>query len=443
MFTFDSLPLSICPQKYQHFISTSSERRRLCENFGIDVEIEYPFTDEFMHMEPEDFICRILIDKLHAKYVVVGTDYRFGKDRAGDAAMLVEAGKELGFTTIIVEKEKYELAGIIGKGSDRTKKIANDFNVPVYTNIENIEANIDAACVVVPNAAGGGQGTDIAEKLLLRGIPTLLEHPAHEKEIIKCLKASKNTPFMINPFYRYISPVQDFLEAAKVMNHHSVLLSASLDCAIHVLYDGIDILGCALENFSGWKLGTVAEIVGSTLKSGGNKSIKIMIGDIPVMFVINTDVDKDDPDHPLHLYHRIELTFSTGRLCLVNTHGPVIWMPFQHMPRDEYGTISIDKDNKEIPTAIMLGNSKPLSLKKTVEYIWTGAVVQALECLFSMDKTKKMQMAQYQIFVSRLWSEISRKTGYLNLVNYNNSGNNEEIFDELQKKGLLEEKIFV
>lgn len=343
----------------------------------------------------------------------------------------------------IVENEKYELAGIIGKGSDRTKKIANDFNVPVYTNIENIEANIDAACVVVPNAAGGGQGTDIAEKLLLRGIPTLLEHPAHEKEIIKCLKASKNTPFMINPFYRYISPVQDFLEAAKVMNHHSVLLSASLDCAIHVLYDGIDILGCALENFSGWKLGTVAEIVGSTLKSGGNKSIKIMIGDIPVMFVINTDVDKDDPDHPLHLYHRIELTFSTGRLCLVNTHGPVIWMPFQHMPRDEYGTISIDKDNKEIPTAIMLGNSKPLSLKKTVEYIWTGAVVQALECLFSMDKTKKMQMAQYQIFVSRLWSEISRKTGYLNLVNYNNSGNNEEIFDELQKKGLLEEKIFV
>lgn len=304
-------------------------------------------------------------------------------------------------------------------------------------------AAIDYVEEIKENAAGGGQGTDIAEKLLLRGIPTLLEHPAHEKEIIKCLKASKNTPFMINPFYRYISPVQDFLEAAKVMNHHSVLLSASLDCAIHVLYDGIDILGCALENFSGWKLGTVAEIVGSTLKSGGNKSIKIMIGDIPVMFVINTDVDKDDPDHPLHLYHRIELTFSTGRLCLVNTHGPVIWMPFQHMPRDEYGTISIDKDNKEIPTAIMLGNSKPLSLKKTVEYIWTGAVVQALECLFSMDKTKKMQMAQYQIFVSRLWSEISRKTGYLNLVNYNNSGNNEEIFDELQKKGLLEEKIFV
>ena len=108
LFTFDSIPLSICPQRYQHFISTSNERRILCEKFGIDVEIEYPFTDDIMHMEPEDFIRRILIDKLHAKYVVVGTDYRFGKDRAGDAAMLVEEGEKLGFTTIIVEKEKYQ-----------------------------------------------------------------------------------------------------------------------------------------------------------------------------------------------------------------------------------------------------------------------------------------------------------------------------------------------
>ncbi len=108
LFTFDSLPLSICPQKYQHFISTSSERRRLCEDLGLDVEIEYPFTDEFMHMEPEDFIRRILIDKLHAKYVVVGTDYRFGKDRAGDAEVLREAGERLGFSTIVVEKEKYQ-----------------------------------------------------------------------------------------------------------------------------------------------------------------------------------------------------------------------------------------------------------------------------------------------------------------------------------------------
>lgn len=108
LFTFDSLPLSICPQKYQHFISTNSERRALCENYGIDVEIEYPFTTEFMNMEPEEFIQRIIIEKLHAKYVVIGTDFRFGKGRAGDADTLVEACEKYDFTTIVVEKEKYQ-----------------------------------------------------------------------------------------------------------------------------------------------------------------------------------------------------------------------------------------------------------------------------------------------------------------------------------------------
>ena len=47
------------------------------EKQGVDVEIEYPFTQDFMNMEPEAFIEEILIGRLHAKYVVVGTDYHF------------------------------------------------------------------------------------------------------------------------------------------------------------------------------------------------------------------------------------------------------------------------------------------------------------------------------------------------------------------------------
>ena len=59
VFTFDRIPLSICPQKNQHFITTNAERRKIFESFGIDVEIEYPFTNEFMRMEPEDFVKEI------------------------------------------------------------------------------------------------------------------------------------------------------------------------------------------------------------------------------------------------------------------------------------------------------------------------------------------------------------------------------------------------
>lgn len=107
-FTFDALPLSLCPQKQQHFIATNSERRQIMEQLGLDVEIEYPFTEELMNMSAEEFVQKILIDMLKAKVVVVGTDYRFGKNRTGDAAMLVDMGEKYGFETIVVEKEKYQ-----------------------------------------------------------------------------------------------------------------------------------------------------------------------------------------------------------------------------------------------------------------------------------------------------------------------------------------------
>ena len=107
VFTFDKIPLSICPQKHQHFITTNTERRMFLEGMGLDVEVEYPFTKELMNTEPEKFIEEIIIGRLHAKYVVVGTDYRFGKQRAATAQMLLEKGPEYGFETIIVEKERY------------------------------------------------------------------------------------------------------------------------------------------------------------------------------------------------------------------------------------------------------------------------------------------------------------------------------------------------
>lgn len=107
-FTFDSIPLSICPQKNQHFITTNNERRQFLTNLGVDVEIEYPFTENFMNTEPEDFIKNILIGQLRAKVVVVGPDFCFGKGRAGNVDLLYARGKKYGYETIVVKKERFQ-----------------------------------------------------------------------------------------------------------------------------------------------------------------------------------------------------------------------------------------------------------------------------------------------------------------------------------------------
>ena len=86
-------------------ILSHMERRTLLEQMGVDLLLECPLTQWIRRMSPEEFVKEILLDRLHASYVAVGEDYRFGYERAGTAAMLLEMGKRYGFETVILPKE--------------------------------------------------------------------------------------------------------------------------------------------------------------------------------------------------------------------------------------------------------------------------------------------------------------------------------------------------
>ncbi len=119
----------------------------------------------------------------------------------------------------------------------------------------------------------------------------------------------------------------------------------------------------------------------------------------------------------------------------------VIWLPFLHMPRDEYGTLSINVEEEvNIPSGVTIGNVMLPSVKETFEQIWPDAVKKALEILFKQNRTEKMSMAQYQIYVSKLWSEICQKVGYMNIVDYDNFGDIKNIFYDLEKRHLIKKE---
>lgn len=84
-------------------ISTREEKRSLIEERGMDILIEYPFT-EIMSMEAEDFVREILVKKLRAKAVIAGSDCGFGKNRGGNAELLLRLSRELGFEAVILDK---------------------------------------------------------------------------------------------------------------------------------------------------------------------------------------------------------------------------------------------------------------------------------------------------------------------------------------------------
>ena len=88
-------------------IMTNEERRSHLEG-KIDWLIRYPFTRELREMEAEDFIGDILSRRLCAAHLVVGTDFSFGHNKRGNAAMLEEYAGKYGYTVDVVEKERYQ-----------------------------------------------------------------------------------------------------------------------------------------------------------------------------------------------------------------------------------------------------------------------------------------------------------------------------------------------
>jgi len=112
VFTFDVPPKKIISGSSTKCILTKTEKKYVHESLNIDVLIEYPFNSETASMSPEEFVKEILVDKLGVKKIVVGNDFKFGKNRSGDISVLIDLGRVYGFSVIALEKEKYGLKDI-------------------------------------------------------------------------------------------------------------------------------------------------------------------------------------------------------------------------------------------------------------------------------------------------------------------------------------------
>lgn len=108
VFTFDTAPVTRISGTAQKVITTNQERRANMAKMGIDYLVEYPFTSDVVHLSAEDFVKEILIDKMNAKAIVVGTDCGFGYQRSGNAILLEKLAPQYGYELEVVVKEKDE-----------------------------------------------------------------------------------------------------------------------------------------------------------------------------------------------------------------------------------------------------------------------------------------------------------------------------------------------
>ncbi len=86
---------------------TNQERRNHLET-QVDCMIQCPFTKEIREMEAEAFIEKFLVEKLHASYIVVGTDFHFGHRKRGNVGMLARYAEKYHYQLDVLDKELFQ-----------------------------------------------------------------------------------------------------------------------------------------------------------------------------------------------------------------------------------------------------------------------------------------------------------------------------------------------
>lgn len=78
-------------------LSLLRDKLLLLEELGVDRVICVNFNHKFANIDADDFIEQLLVKQLGVKYLVIGDDFCFGKNRQGNFDMLCKAGEQNGF----------------------------------------------------------------------------------------------------------------------------------------------------------------------------------------------------------------------------------------------------------------------------------------------------------------------------------------------------------
>ncbi len=106
VFSFYRMPqkesFDTAERQYKGMIQMPEKRAAFLARYGIKQTWLQVFNDRFKALSADEFLDRILYDRLGVRLVVIGDDFRFGKDRQGDAAYLSEWGKRRGVEVVVV-----------------------------------------------------------------------------------------------------------------------------------------------------------------------------------------------------------------------------------------------------------------------------------------------------------------------------------------------------
>jgi len=154
--TFQPLPRAVIGKEREKvgLITTLKQKEEIIRNLGVDALLTIHFNRRLARMEPEEFVRKVICQKIGAGRVIVGPGFRFGKNRLGNVSLLKRLGDRYGFEVNTVGELKigkvkvssskirqllrqgkiemanrllgryYTISGIVKKGSGRGKELS-------------------------------------------------------------------------------------------------------------------------------------------------------------------------------------------------------------------------------------------------------------------------------------------------------------------------------
>lgn len=109
------------PEKLR-LLTTTDEKAWIITRYGVDFMIVNDFTPDFLKIEPEEYIAR-LVNRFNVKHITIGANHRFGKNGRGDAALIERLAPKFGYSQCVVDELK---AGPVEISSTKIRKALLD-----------------------------------------------------------------------------------------------------------------------------------------------------------------------------------------------------------------------------------------------------------------------------------------------------------------------------
>jgi riboflavin kinase/FMN adenylyltransferase len=107
VFTFSRHPdYMLKKHNISPLITTNEQKNKILASTDLDCLIYQDFSESFSKLSPDEFVKQILIDKLKARLVVIGFNYRYGHMGKGNAETMKRSGNMHGFRVIVVPPVK-------------------------------------------------------------------------------------------------------------------------------------------------------------------------------------------------------------------------------------------------------------------------------------------------------------------------------------------------